>query len=187
MGTGKGQTGATSSFSFGLLGRAAFGARTMSQQFRNLESVVTTPSASRSPMLDRERMLDENFFVLSNYRRRFVLEYLDSNPGPVSLRTLSEELSAWENESDTQMITSTQRKRAYVSLRQTHLPKLEDLGIISFDANRGIVEARSGLESLVPFLPQGDEPEPFHRGLYIGLGVITTTLLGMAVAGIFLL
>lgn len=144
-------------------------------------SPVSTNESSDSTLIEEERSKDQLYFVLSNYRRRFILDYLAGNPGPVSLRTLSEELAAWENESDTNSITSNQRKRAYVSLRQTHLPKLQEMGIISFDPNRGIVEAMDQMETTFQFLSDDSETEQSSRRTHLWLG-----LAGMLIFAIML-
>lgn len=142
------------------------------------------PSAQTS--LDREKNKDEVYFALSNYRRRFVLEYLAENGGPCQLRELVEALAAWENSIDATMTSSVQRKRAYVSLRQTHLPKLDDLDLIDFDAGRGIVTIGERFQLTAPHL--GDravEPSMDWR-VVAGLSALVLTVLTVALVGVFI-
>ena len=135
-------------------------------------------------LLEGEQSRDRIFFVLSNYRRRFVLRYLMGTTGPVTLRTLSEELAAWENDIDPGETTSVQRKRAYVSLRQTHLPKLHELGVISYDVQRGITELEEGIEDIEPFLDVEEDTDFLKPIVYAGMGVLATVFALWAWVGI---
>lgn len=75
--------------------------------------------------------------LLSNPRRRATLEYLWQSPGPVTLRELSEVIGAVEaGESPPPRVV---RERVYISLHQTHLPRLHDLGVVEYDSDRKTV------------------------------------------------
>lgn len=80
-----------------------------------------------------ELSLDVVFEILSNTRRRLVLYCLRQHGGPATVRGLTREIAAIENDVSVDELTRQQRKRVYVSLYQTHLPKLEDSGIIQYD------------------------------------------------------
>lgn len=134
--------------------------------------------------LEAARVKDDVFFVLSNYRRRFILEYCRGRDEPIGLRELSEALAAYENGIDKGLTTAPQRKRAYVSLRQTHLPKLDELGILEFDQRRGEILPGSDLSELEPYLAPRAEPTRVSRGVVIGLVLAMTMILGVAVLGI---
>lgn len=134
--------------------------------------------------LESARAKDDVYFVLSNYRRRFILEYCRGREDAVGLRELSEALAAFENGIDTDMTTAAQRKRAYVSLRQTHLPKLDELGIIEFNQRRGEVLPGSDLRELEPYLAPRSEPTRVSREVVIGLVITVTMILGVALLGI---
>lgn len=82
---------------------------------------------------------DEIFDVLSNRRRQHVIEYLNERDGTgeeVGLGQLVDEVAARENDKSVAEITSTERKRVYAALRQSHLPKLDDMGVIEYDRLR---------------------------------------------------
>lgn len=101
-----------------------------------------------------DRILD----IIRNERRRRVLSQLVSSNGRSDLTALAESIAAWENEVDVHELTSSQRKRAYVSLYQAHLPKMADLGIVDYNKPRGIVElTKLGEESfdVLRELPDG--------------------------------
>ena len=53
-----------------------------------------------------------------------------------------------ENGTTPGSLSYDQRKRVYVSLRQTHLPKLSSAGAIDYDSDRSIVTARDGVRAL---------------------------------------
>ena len=69
--------------------------------------------------------------VLSNERRRMVLSILREEGGQTTARELSERIA--ELETGQSPPPRNIRQSAYVSLHQTHLPKLDDLGIIDYD------------------------------------------------------
>ena len=105
---------------------------------------------------------DQVFDLLSNSRRRFVLHYLKQADGPVRLSELAAEIAAIENEVSVEELTSQQRKRTYVSLYQTHIPKLQDAGAVSYDAETGMVELASGAGEIGEYFQQQTESRPWQ-------------------------
>lgn len=99
---------------------------------------------------------DEVFDVLSSARRRFALSYLWRVGGSSELSTLADETAAWENGTPVSELTSQQRKRLYVSLYQTHVPKMADLGIVDYDADTGAVRISDGAAEVARYLPQSE-------------------------------
>lgn len=70
--------------------------------------------------------------VLSNSRRQHALEILEEAGGELSARELSERIA--EAETGESPPPTNIRQSVYVSLHQTHLPKLDDLGIVEYDS-----------------------------------------------------
>jgi len=105
---------------------------------------------------------DMVFDLLSNSRRRFVLHYLERADGPVRLSELAAEIAAIENEVSTEELTSQQRKRTYVSLYQTHIPKLQDAGAVSYDAETGMVELASGAGEIGEYFQKQGTDRPWQ-------------------------
>ena len=101
------------------------------------------------------------FDLLSSSRRRFVLQYLNDHDGPVPFSELANELAAWENDTDVEDITERQRKRVYVSLYQTHIPKLEEAGVVDYDADSGEVRLRSRVNRLSAHLDADEREFPW--------------------------
>ena len=77
--------------------------------------------------------------ILSNPRRRAALAYLWQSPGTVSLRELSEAIATVE--SGESPAPRALRETIYISLHQTHLPRLHELGVIAYDRDRKAVTA----------------------------------------------
>ncbi|WP_340100075.1 DUF7344 domain-containing protein [Salinibaculum salinum] len=78
--------------------------------------------------------------VLRNDRRRRVIQYLKQRLEPVSLRELSERVA--ELETSKSPPPRNIRQSVYNSLHQTHLPKLDEIGIIEYNRDRKTVELR---------------------------------------------
>ncbi|MCU4742660.1 hypothetical protein OB955_15535 [Halobacteria archaeon AArc-m2/3/4] len=100
---------------------------------------------------------DQIFHLLQNQRRRNVLRYLQGTDEPVRMRDIAEQVAAWEHETTLEGLTSNQRQRVYIPLYQSHLPKLDEEGIIDYQQSRGIVERKSLADELDPYLISEDE------------------------------
>jgi DNA-binding transcriptional ArsR family regulator len=107
---------------------------------------------------------DEIFYLLKNRRRRDIVRYLTDNEGTATLSELAEHIAAWENDIEVQALNSGQRKRVYVALYQTHLPKLAENGVIDYERNRGNVELTENADHLRTYLDDDDpEPDPWSK------------------------
>lgn len=100
--------------------------------------------------------LDVAFGILQNERRRRVLRYLRDNP-TTTQGDLAEHVAAIENGVPPDSLTSTQRKRVYVSLYQSHLPKLDDVDAIEYDPDRGTVARTSVTDEFLSYLERAEE------------------------------
>lgn len=92
------------------------------------------------------------FELLSAERRQQVLLYLDGHGGTATIGELADELAALECDCPTSRVTSQQRKRVYVALYQSHLPKLAAGGAIEYDVDRGTIEFAAGAQRLLEYL-----------------------------------
>lgn len=96
---------------------------------------------------------DDVFHLLQNRRRRLVLRYLTEHDTPaVEMREVAEQVAAWENDTTVAALTSDARQRVYIALYQSHLPKLDERGVIEYDQNRGTIEPCASLSQLEPYL-----------------------------------
>ena len=95
---------------------------------------------------------DDIYHILQTSRRRHVLRYLRTADEPVMLRELAERIAAREHETTVENLTSSQRQRVYISLYQSHLPKLDTRGIVDYDKDRGTVESTPLASQFDPYL-----------------------------------
>lgn len=120
-----------------------------------------------------ELSLDVVFDVLKNSRRRLVLEYLAKQDDTVDLRDLADYVTAAENDTEVSAITSKERKRVYVGLYQFHLPKMDDMGIIDFNQDRGRIQLTERGQTLVrkhtEHTTSGGQAAPYYYSM-AGIG-----------------
>lgn len=118
---------------------------------------------------------EEIHHVLSNERRRLVLESLREERNPITSRDLAEKIA--EFESGETPAPRNIRQSAYVSLHQTHLPKLDDLGIVEYDTQAKEVEISNGINDVEKYL-RGHSSDKRWNIFYVmlGLGGLVTVL-----------
>lgn len=95
---------------------------------------------------------NEVFDLVKNKRRRYVIRYLFDHGRSSSLSDVAEYIAADENDISVQELSSSQRKRVYIGLYQCHLPKMDSLGVIAYDKNRGTIELQDSTSQLLPYL-----------------------------------
>ncbi|MFC6824787.1 DUF7344 domain-containing protein [Halopelagius fulvigenes] len=100
---------------------------------------------------------DELFDVLSNPRRRFVLDNLLTVEMPVPVETLATELVEWEASLTDLDRRGGERDAVEISLVHNHLPKMADSEFVEYDAEDRTVtlgdrtdELRAHLRPTVP-------------------------------------
>ncbi len=126
---------------------------------------------------------DVVFELLSSPRRRYILYYLRHSEEPVELTTLAEQVAAWENETNVDNITEQERKRVYVSLYQTHIPRLDEAGVIEYDKDSGMVALASQAREIDNYLDSTEETLSWQWG-YLLLALVSAAVLGLTVAQI---
>lgn len=131
------------------------------------------------PALSRDQMFD----ILSSSRRRYTLYYLRQQGEPVQLTDLAEELAAWENDTTVEELSSQARKRVYVSLYQTHAPKLEEAGLITYDADTGEIALREDAPEVGPFMSDEENETKWYR-YYGAVALLNGLLLVGVIAGV---
>ncbi|OYR50657.1 hypothetical protein DJ73_15295 [Halorubrum sp. Ea1] len=94
----------------------------------------------------------EIFDLLKNRRRRMVIHFLRENDGESVLNDLAEHIAAEENDTTVRQLSSDQRKRVYIGLYQCHLPKMDSLGVIDYDKNRGTIELQASVAQLLEYM-----------------------------------
>ena len=104
------------------------------------------------------------------------------------MRDIAEQVAAWENETTIQALTSDERQRVYIPLYQSHLPKLDEEGIIEYNQSRGTVERTKLADQLDQYLTVDEQTEEMEESTqrvpwesyYLGVSVFSTILLAGA-------
>ena len=123
----------------------------------------------------------ELFDVFSNSRRRRTVRYLKQRGGTCDLSPLVEQVAAWENDVGPEEVTRAQRRRVYISLYQTHLPMLEDHGIVDWDPDGHRIELLPNEKAFEPYLDRSHGRQRSWHALYASLSVAGALALGLAV------
>lgn len=102
---------------------------------------------------------DEAFFLLKNRRRRAVIEYLLEQDGSAQFDDLVVAIAAQENDKSVDEITYKERKSVHTSLYQSHLPKLEEAGVVEYGRRSGSVVLTDAVATIRPYLEVNDPIE----------------------------
>ena len=135
-----------------------------------------------------ELSTDTVFHLLQNDRRRAALRYLRAADGPVDVGDLAEAIAAAEQDTTVTGLSAQQRQRVYISLYQTHLPKLDDCGVVEYRKNRGVVRRRPAADQLDRYLFQSPDgpgtesarsrwPTRYGAAVVVGSGVVGASVL----------
>lgn len=127
---------------------------------------------------------DELFELLSNQRRRHILYTLMCEGETVDIGELSQRIAAWEDDLEFEEVSSTDRKRVYTALQQSHLPKMDTAGVIEFDRDRGVVEPTPALEDVEIYMDVVSGREIPWSTYYLGLTAVAGISLAATVAGL---
>jgi predicted transcriptional regulator len=129
-----------------------------------------------------ELSVSEIHDVLRNDRRRLVLERLRTAQDAETVSDLAEHVGGMEaGESPP---PRNVRQSVYVSLHQTHLPKLDELGIVDYDPDGKTVELAANARELRVYLeaPTGTDGVP--PAYYAGVGLLGAVALLGSAAGV---
>lgn len=125
---------------------------------------------------------DEIFSLLGNGRRRFILRYLKKEDQPVALSQVVEEVAAWESDKPVEELSENERKRVYVSLYQTHIPKLAAADLINYEDDERTVELADGATQIEPYIDdESTEPNWYMYYLLVvavSMSVFMASLVG---------
>ncbi|WP_323675906.1 hypothetical protein [Halorubellus sp. PRR65] len=136
---------------------------------------------------ETELELDQVFEILKNQRRRYVLQYLNDVDDTVSMSDLAEEIAALENGKEVSQLSSSERKRVYVGLYQCHLPKMDSMGVVSFNKPRGLIEPGPNAEVFDEYLETDAETDgpAWHRIHALTAGASAVALLAAVLVQAF--
>lgn len=117
------------------------------------------------PVEPESMSLDVVFDILSNSRRRLILSHLQEVGGESTTSDLAEYIAAIENDKPEAELTSQERKRVYVGIYQTHLPKMDDAGVVDVD-DRGAVSLGRNADAVYQFLETTGDDDPAWSTYY---------------------
>jgi hypothetical protein len=95
--------------------------------------------------------LDHVYDALGHPRRRYLCYSLLEDT-EWSLMELAKKVAAWEQGIPEEKVTELQHERVYISLYHSHVPKLVDLGVISFDPKRELIRHAENAEQVLAAL-----------------------------------
>jgi len=124
--------------------------------------------------------------ILRNDRRRLAIKCLRERGDSMSVRDLSEQVAA--RETGESPAPRDKRRSVYVSLHQTHLPKLDDLGIVEYDTDAKEVTLRDRAAEVTTYMEvvprYGITWAEYYLVLGIlGFGTVLATSLGTPLLG----
>ena len=136
--------------------------------------------------------------VLSNARRQALLSLLADDGASYTLAELAERIA--EQEADTTPAPRDVRQSVYVSLQQTHVPKLLKLGIVEYAGDQRAVRLSDHADDVTVYLEVVSGYDIAWSEYYLGLGLlglltvvgnvvgvpVLSTLPVSALAGLFL-
>jgi hypothetical protein len=152
-----------------------------------MQSTETGPTERLPTSAGGDRALPQEtvFDILRNRRRRYALHHLKQRETPVSIGELAEQVAAWEYDTTPEEISSQQRQRVYVSLVQSHLPMMEDEGVIAVDDDTvTLTEGAAALDVYLEVVPENDIAWAQY---YLGITGLNAALLLVALADVPLL
>jgi predicted transcriptional regulator len=108
--------------------------------------------------------------VLRNDRRRHAIDHLRGVEEPISVDELAEHIASLETGASPP--PRDVRKSVYVSLHQTHLPKLDELGIVDYDQRDQRIELRDRAEEVEVYMEIAPEEGVSWSTYYLGVSVL---------------
>ena len=123
-------------------------------------------------MTEGDDALDETTIheVLSSDRRREAIAYLQRNENPVDVNELAAYIASLETGEDDP--SSEAQKTVYVSLHQTHLPKMDDLDIVDYDTDSNGIWLSDSFKDVAIYMEVVPGTEISWSEFYLAVGVI---------------
>lgn len=103
-------------------------------------------SQDRQPVWRRQHNADSNlnrvdviFGALTDHRRRLALYYLEEEGGVGDFGSLVNQVASWERDQPIRTVSDEDRDRVKAEFHHSHLPKLEELGLVEYDQRSGAI------------------------------------------------
>ena len=124
---------------------------------------------------------DEVFEVMSSSRRRLILYHLHRRGGRAELRELARDTAEAETEGK---VDDGVVKRFYISLYQTHVPKLEEVGLVRYDGDTKEVTLTERVEDVANVLNATESSGRRWPAYYGALAVLGGVIAVVQLSGI---
>lgn len=118
----------------------------MRGRYEGTREVIMVAQTTTKETLEASQIHD----ILRNDRRRLAIRCLRENGGMLSVRDLSEDVAT--RETGEAPAPRDKRRSVYVSLHQTHLPKLDELGIVNYDTDAKEVRLRDRAAEITTYM-----------------------------------
>lgn len=118
--------------------------------------------------------------ILRNERRRAVLQIAYGSSGTIPVRDLSERIATEETGADP--APRSDRQSVYVSLIQTHLPKLDEAAVIDYDDQHKTIAPGPAADQLEPYITDRSQPADASASAVVS-GRVFALVLVAAVVG----
>ncbi len=112
---------------------------------------------------------DEVYEVLSSSRRRLILYHLHRRGGRADLRVLARDTA---REEVGEPVDNDVVKRFYISLYQTHVPKLEQTGLVEYDGDEKSVVLTDRVDDIARVLNVDVGPDRQWAIYYAALALV---------------
>jgi hypothetical protein len=100
----------------------------------------------------------------------------------VDLRTLSEQVAAWETGKPVDEVTPEERHRVYNALQQLHLPKMVSASAIEMDRNRVCpTDAIQDYRMYIEIVPRHEIPWSLYYVALGGLGLVLAAIVSLGI------
>lgn len=142
--------------------------------------------SNRSTTAETHTVQDYNLYeLLSNKRRRYVVHYLKQRSDEmVDINDVTEQVAAWENNKPVEQLNAQERKRVHISLYQSHLPKLDEQGVIEYDEDADRVSVSESLGNIEVYLEVVSKRNIPWSQFYLGLALVFGALVVVVQQGI---
>lgn len=101
----------------------------------------------------------------------------------MELSDLAEQVAAWEYEKERTELHSDERRRVYTAMQQTHLPTMDEAGIIEYeDQTIELTEHAEDLDVYMDIVPGSSIPWGQY---YLGLSAVSAALVASAWVNVY--
>ena len=117
----------------------------------------------------------EIFHILGNDRRRAIVDLLGDRRERIEVSEVASTIAA--SEADTDEVPNNVYKSVYVSLQQTHLPQLEEDGVISYNPDEKTIRPGPHFDDVLGYLDSPISSERLVLQVSLGVSVLSLVLI----------